>query len=401
MKSFLLNNNHIIDTQLVPKTDVILSTPLIPLPVFGYDPEVNQLRNIIDTIPLETWKRVRWYINPYDYIVEDPLINRAFYKFWEIIKSFNLIDNQIGIKNALCLAEAPGGFIQGIQHFYEQNNKLTNVVSEDGFVTKQKKLKVPKIVTMSLNKNYKKYVNYNLPSYNSKIVTKNVQIEYGEDKTGDMTNLENFDNLYNKYDKVSFDLITADGGFDEGNDFNNKEQLHYVLFLTEIYYALTFQSPNGNFVLKMFDLYTKPSVDMVWLLLNSYKEVYICKPKTSRPTNSEKYIVCKGFILDSSKKESILQQLRYIISVLKESNNKYAYFSLFETVSPDFINQIRYINQDICYFQCYNLRYAINLSYDKQFYAFFENNKNLLLEERKQFYKKWKLEYNLQTEDKV
>ena len=34
---------------------------------------------------------------------------------------------------------------------------------------------------------------------------------------------------------------------------------------------------------------------MLYLLSNYYEKVYITKPLTSRPANSEKYIICKNF----------------------------------------------------------------------------------------------------------
>ena len=39
---------------------------------------------------------------------------------------------------------------------------------------------------------------------------------------------------------------------------------------------------------------------MLYLLSCLYNEVYITKPHTSRMANSEKYIVCKNFLLDDS-----------------------------------------------------------------------------------------------------
>jgi 23S rRNA U2552 (ribose-2'-O)-methylase RlmE/FtsJ len=400
MKSYFLSNAQSVPFELHTRVDNSLAHPLPPSPMFGYDAEVNKLRDIIDTIPLETWKRVRWYINPYDYIVEDPLINRAFYKFWEILNTWDLF-NPGQAKNVLCLAEAPGGFIQGVQHYAHEyfRNLERQTVASDGFITMNKKGKQPKIVTMSLNKAHPKYSAMNLPTYNSKIITRNVSLEYGLDNSGDITNMVNYEFLKTKYNDLEFDLITADGGFDEGNDFNHKEQLHYKLFLTEVFYAMTFQSLNGNFVLKMFDLYTKPSLDILWLLLNVYREVHICKPKTSRPTNSEKYIICKGFLLEqgSPLREDIKNKLRVAIESLSLSTNKYSVFSIFDAVSPNFVNQMRFINQDICYFQCYHLKHAIQLSFDATFVPYFEYNKSFLLEQRRSLYNEWKTRYRLQT----
>jgi hypothetical protein len=91
------------------------------------------------------------------------------------------------------------------------------------------------------------------------------------------------------------DLVTADGGFDYSIDFNKQEQMSSKLIFCEIVSALSISKVGGNFVLKVFDIYTKLTVKMLYLLNIYYKEVIITKPHTSRPANSEKYIVCKSF----------------------------------------------------------------------------------------------------------
>ena len=55
------------------------------------------------------------------------------------------------------------------------------------------------------------------------------------------------------------------------------------------------QKPGGTFILKVYDTFTRISLDFLYLLSNLYNEVSIIKPFTSRFANSEKYLVCKGF----------------------------------------------------------------------------------------------------------
>ena len=72
------------------------------------------------------------------------------------------------------------------------------------------------------------------------------------------------------------------------------------------------QKKGGTFILKVFDLFLKPSVQLLYLLSCCYEQVYIIKPYTSRAANSEKYIICKGFKLECS-----LELSNKFISVLK------------------------------------------------------------------------------------
>jgi len=90
-------------------------------------------------------------------------------------------------------------------------------------------------------------------------------------------------------------IITADGGFDLSIDINKQEILANNLLFAKVSFAIAMQKTNGHFVLKIFDIFTKTTGDIIYLLSTMYKHVFIVKPSTSRMANSEKYIVCKYF----------------------------------------------------------------------------------------------------------
>ena len=90
-------------------------------------------------------------------------------------------------------------------------------------------------------------------------------------------------------------IITGDGGFDFSIDYEKQEISSTKLVLAQIFYALMLQAKNGNFILKIFDIFYKSTTELIYLLNLFYQEVSVCKPKTSRFANSEKYIVCKFF----------------------------------------------------------------------------------------------------------
>jgi len=169
----------------------ILITPEEHLKFFNYSKTLNEYRDKIDKINQEDWKRIRWYINDYDFIVRDPIINRAFYKYWEMIYTFDLIDTN---EKVLHCAEAPGGFIQGTNMYYNINNKIdiNNKTDDNEEFTLVYKKKIEKnIYSISLNNEILKYKLYNLPTYNKNVITKNVYITYGKDNTGDINNIDN------------------------------------------------------------------------------------------------------------------------------------------------------------------------------------------------------------------
>ena len=128
----------------------------------------------------------------------------------------------------------------------------------------------------------------------------NVIIEKGIDETGNLLSVENFEYCFKKYGG-KMDLITADGGVDFSENFNNQEHTATKLIIAQVIYAISMQSNGGNFVLKVFDIFSNATVDVLYLLSSLYKEVYIMKPKTSRYANSEKYVVCKDFNINKNE----------------------------------------------------------------------------------------------------
>jgi hypothetical protein len=384
--------------------------PELPQEKYGYDFKLNDYRNKIDNINSDNWKKVRWYINEYDFQVKDPIINRAFYKYWEIINEFEIYEEYADTDVILHCAEAPGGFIQGTNIYLQieylninkekdkQNNKIE--IDDNGFIMVKSKKKINtqnyKIYTISLNKELPQYRNYNLPSYNKNIINKHLCVTYGKDKTGDMNNLDNIEYI-NKISKVPFYLITADGGFDEGTDFNNKEQLHYNLILSEIYAGIYLQKQNGHFILKVFDTLTETSIHLIYLLTLCYKEVYIYKPKTSRPTNSEKYVICKYFNLPDKYKNNFIENLKVLSNNIRTSKSKFISFTLFDKLPTEFLSSVKEINNSLLNKQCLYLEKAIYLCNNEEFINEYDKKLEASLENRKKIFKEWEIMYNLNS----
>ncbi|KAM8719548.1 hypothetical protein ACLKA7_005737 [Drosophila subpalustris] len=86
-----------------------------------------------------------------------------------------------------------------------------------------------------------------------------------------------------------------------------------VQFLT----ALKILRIDGSFVCKLFDLFTPFSVGLVYLMYKCFQQIAIIKPNSSRPANSERYIVCKHKLPDT---EVIVEYLNAINRLLNEQN---------------------------------------------------------------------------------
>lgn len=292
----------------------------------------------------------------------DP-ISRSYFKMWEIISDFNLLKNNNQKKPVVCLAEGPGGFVECICNM----NKLYNVYDNN-------------IVCMSL-KTYKNIV----PGWNKsgKIFKENkgLKIIYGKDDTGDLYKSENIAYLKDYLGKNKSYLVTADGGFDFSTDYNKQEQLSLRLLFVEIVAAFCCLDINGNFVLKIFDIHTNLTVNLIYFLTCFFQNVYISKPFTSRPANSEKYLICKNFL---GVTEEYINELLYIVSEweILADQNKLVHNIFDNLIVPEkFKDNLKIYNRHIASIQIRNILKTltyINLNLENNSINYIKQNQAII-----------------------
>lgn len=282
---------------------------------------INNLKEQIDDCE-SRWDKCKKYTNPYEFIhttipntrqsicTYKPL-SRSFFKMIEICNLLDIL-NELPKEtcNSFHLAEGPGGFIEAI--------------------VKLRKNKTDKYYGMTLLQEE----NHNVPGWRKSNTflqeNKNVKIETGIDGTGDLMSSNNLIYCFKNY-KGQIDLVTGDGGFDFSIHYLTQEIVSASLIICQISFAIAIQKYGGTFVIKMFDTFTKTSLDILYLLSNIYETVYFVKPHTSRHANSEKYIVCKGFRLNDNDRQDLINALYKIIVVL-ETNNKINCYSVIDSL---------------------------------------------------------------------
>jgi hypothetical protein len=91
-------------------------------------------------------------------------------------------------------------------------------------------------------------------------------------------------------------LYTSDVGIDiPKEDLNRQEELTSFVNFGQIIAGLLSLAVGGNMVTKQYTFITPFSRSLIAIVASLFDETYITKPKTSRPTNSEVYLVGKGF----------------------------------------------------------------------------------------------------------
>ena len=250
------------------------------------------------------------------------ILSRGFYKLWEMILQFDLIDVKKDKFVSAHLAEGPGSFIQACI-FYRDTYCKKDLSKNDKYhaITlhpNDKSEYIPELETK-----FVKYYEKEKPKRFMQHKTFKTQDTGGsKDKDdGDLTNPKTI-KLFGGDFVEKADLVTADGGFEWENE-NVQEQEAFKLIIGEIIGAFKVQKKGGNFVCKFFENFTKTSVKILSMLNELYEDVYLVKPLTSRASNSERYAVCKGFLYDDKNKEykNISKKMDILLEMLYKNKD--------------------------------------------------------------------------------
>ena len=209
----------------------------------------------IDTLSNHKWHFFRKLLNENDFESREFAVNRAFYKLWEILKLHpDIIPPGNNNLNSLHLAEAPGSFVQVVKKMF------------------------PYADTVAISKPPSSYAEVvrkgrSIPVFNPQVLKlQGCQFYYI-----DLMNPDNVQWLLG-HEGNRFSLITADGGFDEEEQYDAKEVLHYNLILGEIVAILLLQNIGGGCVIKIFETFTETTISMLWLLCQHYESFEFVKP---------------------------------------------------------------------------------------------------------------------------
>ncbi|TKS75632.1 Cap-specific mRNA (nucleoside-2'-O-)-methyltransferase 1 [Collichthys lucidus] len=147
--------------------------------------------------------------------------------------------------------------------------------------------------------------------------------EGGVDGDGDITRPENITAFRNfvmeSTEKRGLHFLMADGGFSVEGQENIQEILSKQLLLCQFLTAISTLRTGGHFVCKTFDLFTPFSVGLVYLLYLSFERISLFKPVTSRPANSERYVVCRGLKPGSDAVREYMFRVNLKLNQLKNS----------------------------------------------------------------------------------
>jgi hypothetical protein len=284
VKEDVKDNLVLSDFEQVPSFDFVNNTK-----------EYKKFSSVKKNFVGDKYLRARNYANPFERIGYSIFTNRAGVKLANIDRVFNL-----------------GNEIFTLLH-PKSNRQLTfcDVAAGPGAFTQYMQYRYP------LSKGYGMTLKSGLDWDLRYIDTSRFFITYGESSEGnlyyDWPSFRQF--VLERNDGEGVDVVLGDGGFDfEISDsitsLDDQEYINSRLLTSQIVVAMTIGKVGSDAVIKCFDTVTKYSADLLYLLCSCYDDVYIFKPCTSRPTNTEKYIVCKNL------HDDILPQQKLIIELV-------------------------------------------------------------------------------------
>ncbi len=387
-----INKNDLIFIQNINYEKVDKKTILI---FKKYYEEITNEKEKIDKLENSNeWDKIKKIGNPFELIYttynkkkkKDSIsnyqpISRSYFKMWEIYFNYsdkifqhlNIQDNMVFAH----LAEGPGGFMEATYNFRNLQLKTKNKFCRDIFYG----------ITLKPNNEF-------VPDWNKmrKIFTDTNQfkIEYGN-----LYIQNDVKNFIKNFNKNKATIVTADGGFDYSADFNGQEINSCQIIFSECYLALNILKKYGTFVCKIFDIFTSPMIKILYLMCTLFEEVYLYKPETSRPANSEKYLVCIQYkdTLSIEDKEHLLNLIKlYQDSIINKTLLDNETFDLSGFKIPnDFVHSLINYNKDYIENQKFYLQKTIKLAYEKPSHEDYEK----LVKEQVKNAVSWCKKYNI------
>ncbi|CAG8679949.1 12382_t:CDS:2, partial [Acaulospora morrowiae] len=111
-------------------------------------------------------------------------------------------------------------------------------------------------------------------------------------------------------------------GFDVRGRESQQEILMKRLLLCQIITMFMTLQKDGDFVLKVFDIFTPFTAALIWILYRHFEKICIIKPLPSRPANSERYVVCRNLKVHRPKITTYLLEVNRKFDEIRTSDGQ-------------------------------------------------------------------------------
>lgn len=270
---------------------------------------------------------LKWDLKNYD----AQFVTNAWIKYYEL---WNIIKPRKDIINIFCNAELPGASISAFNHYCDTHDLKYHWWASSY---------MPDGVGTMLGDTYGIFkANRNNWLMNEK-------------NNGDCTVLKNLLDFEKRIGPESeiggMDLYSHDAGLDiSPEEYNKQEEKNTHLHLGCALAGFLTLRRNGNFVAKQYTYFTKLNIELIVLYSTMFEKFYITKPLTSRPYNSEIYLVGLKFIGMPDTVRKLLEDRVSNFHFGDLLNDAFICESTYQQILKSldiFKNQILYINQNV------------------------------------------------------
>ena len=267
------------------------------------DRNVNKYKAELDDIEKDQFSRLSNNLDLYTGLKKHflkkgfPFATNASLKMYELIKELNLIDCNAPIR-AFCDAELPGAFIVAINHYVKTICATPDFDWVGSSYYPEDAAKAGDLTILG-DKTYGFYTNNRTHWLMGP--KPNAMPADAPDTTGDLMNGAVVVSLANAVhsrfqSNGGATIATSDAGIDVSGDYANQECATALLNYGQIVAAILGLAPGGHMVTKQYTFNRPFTRSLLALVAYLFEEAYVVKPVTSRPGNSEVYIVGKGFL---------------------------------------------------------------------------------------------------------
>lgn len=187
---------------------------------------------------------------------------RSAFKLLQIDEELDLLN---GVRNVADLCSAPGGWSQVLA--------MRLLAAEKESKGKGEQPRCAHIVAVD--------------KYEMQPIEGVVQVQ------GDITHASTVEAVLGHFEGERADLVVCDGAPDATGRTDFDEYVQHQLLLSELMLATALLRPGGGFVAKVF---RGEHVGEVYARLQrNFEDVVCCKPRASRNSSQEVFVVCRGF----------------------------------------------------------------------------------------------------------
>ena len=310
-------------------------TKLDPIYAKG-DPALRRFLFMIDTYS-GLKKQVRAIANA-------QIVTNAWSKYWELIKYYKLVADTQRFK-VFFNAELPGAALVAMNHYMRTERPKSVFEWRASSLMPSKDNKVE-----SLEDVYGLYANNR---ENWMMTTTN---------DGDMTSLSNVRDIAKRIrdEFGEVDFVSHDAGINASENYNEQEAMNAQLDLGCMLADLAVLRTGGNMIAKQYTFFETFTWNMILIWADLFDEFYISKPLTSRPSNSEIYLVGKGYRGMSDKLRHALEErmenfdMKPILSEDACKAHPAAIAELYAASEAIFGQQARFIENNVVLYNKYH-----------------------------------------------